>query len=124
MKHTKQKAARLELNAAVLQGKIIKPEQCANCGQRQQLCAHHPDYSKPLEVVWLCYQCHANLHAPKQSDPVVKPPKKQAIKWHRFVVSVTEGQFEVLRKIAFEKHMSIANVVRLAIEYSLANIPN
>lgn len=24
--------------------------------------AHHPDYSKPLEIIWLCKEHHANQH--------------------------------------------------------------
>jgi len=24
--------------------------------------AHHPDYSKPLEVIYLCVYCHHKLH--------------------------------------------------------------
>ena len=24
--------------------------------------AHHEDYSKPYDVVWLCPPCHRNLH--------------------------------------------------------------
>lgn len=42
----------------VLAGKIIKPSNCENCGEEKRLEAHHKDYEKPLEVEWLCKQCH------------------------------------------------------------------
>jgi len=34
---------------------------CAMCGKEARV-RHHPDYSKPLEVVCLCYRCHRVLH--------------------------------------------------------------
>lgn len=37
---------------------------CERCG-KQKSEAHHPDYSKPLEVIWLCRQCHAKEHRKK-----------------------------------------------------------
>lgn len=49
---------------AVESGKITKPNICHNgCeDKRYRIEAHHPDYSKPLEVIWLCSRCHHNLH--------------------------------------------------------------
>lgn len=36
---------------------------CEFCGKTdKQLDKHHPDYGKPLEVVWLCRSCHVGLH--------------------------------------------------------------
>lgn len=35
---------------------------CAICGNKKAL-AHHHDYSKPLDVVWLCRTHHAEEHA-------------------------------------------------------------
>lgn len=54
--------ARNKLNAAVRRGDISKPEQCSECGEGKKLTAHHNDYSKPLEVEWLCYECHGKRH--------------------------------------------------------------
>lgn len=40
------------------------PEPCAICGKDGQH-RHHPDYSKPFEIVWLCESCHHKLHSGK-----------------------------------------------------------
>lgn len=42
-------------------GKII-PKPCEVCGGHDRIQAHHPDYSKPLEIVWLCQPHHMELH--------------------------------------------------------------
>ena len=45
---------------AVRDGKLTKPECCEGCGLKvERLEKHHPDYSQPLLVVWLCKPCHA-----------------------------------------------------------------
>jgi hypothetical protein len=48
------------LNTAIMKGIIVK-EACSVCGDIKSQ-AHHPDYSKPLEVIWLCQQHHKDLH--------------------------------------------------------------
>ncbi len=35
---------------------------CSNCGGNKNLERHHPDYSKPLEIIILCKRCHKRLH--------------------------------------------------------------
>ena len=37
------------------------PEPCIMCGVIGEH-RHHPDYEKPLEIVWLCESCHHKLH--------------------------------------------------------------
>lgn len=51
-------AAHKKLRWALISGKLIKPELCARCSKPGRIEGHHPDYSKPLEVEWLCKSCH------------------------------------------------------------------
>lgn len=45
---------------AVKSGKLIIPASC-KCG-REKVGAHHDDYDKPLDVMWLCQACHKQRH--------------------------------------------------------------
>ena len=68
----KQKnSARSSLSKAVKLGKVLKPKECERCGAKQPF-AHHPDHSKPLEVIWLCGSCHNEEHHPSKERVVRK----------------------------------------------------
>lgn len=45
---------------------VLKKAPCSICGSNKWVDGHHEDYSKPLEVVWLCRKCHAHIHAEKR----------------------------------------------------------
>lgn len=63
LKHLHKQQARNKVRQAMQQGLIERPVSCEDCNTNlKQLDAHHPDYTKPLEVVWLCRSCHATLH--------------------------------------------------------------
>jgi hypothetical protein len=47
---------------AVRAGKLIAPDACSRCGEGGLIDGHHHDYSKPLEVTWLCRPCHIEAH--------------------------------------------------------------
>lgn len=48
---------------------VKPPEKCSRCGKPGRIIAHHPDYSKPLEVEWLCRPCHALEHIESLKGP-------------------------------------------------------
>lgn len=52
--------ARKTLQYAVSAGKVERLP-CEGCGNPDSQ-GHHDDYSKPLEVRWLCARCHAEHH--------------------------------------------------------------
>lgn len=47
---------------ALKAGRLVKPNRCERCGGEGTLHAHHDDYDKPLEVAWLCVDCHGLEH--------------------------------------------------------------
>ena len=47
---------------AIRDGRLIK-QPCTICGATENVHGHHRDYSKPLDVTWLCVRCHQRIHA-------------------------------------------------------------
>ena len=61
-KNTEKTKAHSVISNALSNGKIQKPEYCSICKKKGKINAHHDDYSKPLKIIWLCIQCHVNIH--------------------------------------------------------------
>jgi len=49
------------VNNAIKSGKLIKGP-CYICGSTKRINCHHPDYNKPLDVIFLCPIHHSRLH--------------------------------------------------------------
>lgn len=62
--------ARFAMNNAIRDGKLVR-QPCHKCGDPKSQ-GHHHDYSKPLEVEWLCQRCHAEEHKGEQASPFVR----------------------------------------------------
>lgn len=59
---TEKYKARTQLGYAIRNGNLTRPNFCEKCGKQTTPQGHHHDYSKPLEVQWLCQQCHSFEH--------------------------------------------------------------
>jgi ribosomal protein S27AE len=59
-KHPEKYAAYVAVQTAVRNGILIAMP-CEKCGSTPTH-AHHDDYSKPLDVRWLCAVCHVDEH--------------------------------------------------------------
>jgi hypothetical protein len=62
-RHAEKIKAQHLVQTYVRRGKILKPKICSICNcESKKIEGHHADYSKPLEVIWVCSRCHHNIH--------------------------------------------------------------
>tara|TARA_R110000868_G_scaffold133217_4_gene344732 strand:- start:1541 stop:2155 length:615 start_codon:yes stop_codon:yes gene_type:complete len=61
-RYPEKKKAVASVNNAIMYGKMIRPSKCSRCPNENNIEGHHTDYSKPLEVIWLCRKCHNKEH--------------------------------------------------------------
>ena len=66
---TADDSAQNMLEKAIERGVVKQQTKCETCGDegtfkdgRSKIQAHHCDYNKPLDVMWLCQKCHHKWH--------------------------------------------------------------
>lgn len=62
LKYPEKRKAQYTLSNALRTGKIKRPNFCSVCNKSCKPQGHHYDYSKPLNVIWMCKKCHSDLH--------------------------------------------------------------
>jgi hypothetical protein len=65
-RRVRTRAARYAAALAEQLGLLTRPKHCAWCRRRQKLERHHWDYLEPLNITFLCADCHAI------ADPMVR----------------------------------------------------
>jgi ribosomal protein S27AE len=56
---------------AIEKGIIVPETKCSICSSEKNIEGHHDDYSKPLQVRWLCHKCHYEWHI--ENVPIENP---------------------------------------------------
>ena len=62
IKYPKECKARSIVANCIKRGELTRPSHCQGCGDKCKPHGHHEDYSKPLDLVWLCHPCHMFIH--------------------------------------------------------------
>ena len=60
-KNQERRVALRKAQYAIKRGKLVRGP-CEVCGTAEMVDAHHCDYSKPLDVMWLCRKHHKQWH--------------------------------------------------------------
>lgn len=72
-----------KIKRALQKGVILKPDKCQICGKTNcNIQGHHYDYTKPLNVLWVCCECHGKLH---------KKHNKMFINFENFLINESKG---------------------------------
>lgn len=78
------------IEAALMAGVIEKPHSCSICNcpdTEKRIEAHHYDYERPLEVTWLCPDCHFIADQMRRGRE-----GKTAMPWAKPVVMIDGGK--------------------------------
>jgi hypothetical protein len=89
---TPQEQAGYQVRRALQAGRLVRAPACQFCGVKDHpkpatlqerirvygrpwsiLRAHHDDYARPLDVVWLCGSCHKRCHVDTGADLKARP---------------------------------------------------
>ena len=61
-KNPKKRSVHIKVGNAIRDGILIK-EPCFVCKTTTNIVAHHCDYDRPFDVMWLCAKHHSNWHS-------------------------------------------------------------
>jgi hypothetical protein len=98
---------------AIKEGQLTRLP-CRECGSTIAVEAHHEDYTKPLEVQWLCRKHHARRHA-EMNDKLIEGT---AIR-----VALDSEKHARLKAAAALRGKSIIEIVNEIIDKWLAKYP-
>lgn len=72
-----KRRAHCAVNNAVRDGRLEKPDHCERCKSVGPVQAHHHDYDKPLDVVWVCTACHGLEHRSDDWGRLITKPNPE-----------------------------------------------
>ena len=103
---------------AVLDGTLIR-QPCSRCGTVKAV-AHHEDYSKPLDVIWLCLSCHRRRHIELDRQNGIA-----AIMGLRTTLSVPSDVWQHIKAYRYEHRLmsnseAIRELIRAGLDAKLA----
>ena len=105
-----KREARRQVSAAIQHGAMVK-QPCVVCGARQSE-GHHDDYSRPLDVIWLCRRHHVARHKELRKAVAIattQPTPSRAIREYHNVLSRPDVAKPLILEAASLIHQAMTN---------------
>ena len=126
-RHPRRRHAHQRVANALKYGELTRPDACETCGERRYVMAHHENYERPLDVVWLCDSCHTKRHIelgrsrPRQPDRVMAWAllKSGAYVSVEYVLRKVAGRWEAsFQGVPFESSATLLDAARIAADHA------
>lgn len=116
-----KRIARSEVAKALRKGELKKSTCCQICERQEFLEAHHVDYGKPLQVMWLCKSCHTAAHGDRHPlNPKNNKQTKSNHVWTRgdsvhVMITIPLKTFIAIKKSAAKSSNAFSTLIRNAV---------
>lgn len=114
-----KRLARLQVFDAVQSGELVRPDVCEVCDcPHEAMQAHHTDYGRPLDVMWVCPTCHARIHAkadhplnPVNHEQTLVPAIKTRITYAKVEFSLPVENYLIIKNRAEKKGLKVEDEI-------------
>ena len=114
-----RKHVRTMTSQAIKKGDLIRSSFCELCLEsKDSIQAHHKDYGRPLDVVWLCNSCHGKAHRKGHPlNPDCNPQTPMPYLYEKFnsiplSFNISLQNFLALKEAADEQKISVQKLLQ------------
>ena len=118
----KRRYVRQMVDLAIKKGIMSRADKCDHCsGNEKGIDAHHVDYGKPYDVLWLCKKCHGLVHRkdhPLNPENNLQTPLPSVCENYEMVTltfSIPVRNFLAIKRKSQETGKNISSIIREAV---------
>ncbi len=116
--YKKKKIARTLVTKAIANGELIRATECHICKKETKTHAHHVDYGKPMEIIWVCTRCHGLCHTahhmlnPKNNPQTIIPYVWETRDTITVSFNIPAKLFIAIKNISKSSEKSVSEILR------------
>ena len=118
----KKRLARLAVHVALKKNMLVREAHCQICKNECKTNAHHIDYGRPLNIMWLCFACHGIVHTRKHPlNPKNNQQTPNSLIWNSsdtITVSfnIPIKQYMLLKEKSLKSKKKLSRILREDVE--------